>query len=328
MAFSPVALPIQEILLTNFVTDIATISNANDLLLQAKLEDTLNNLEIDTNSLSIGTDNPISYVRAQSFIVQDTGIIFQTGTPAQIIAKLEKNVNAESVLTVDRINVNVDAAMDNMVLNTLQVDTGFTANGNANFVANLQYSASLIESKETVTVTLSKNGTAAEGRLTLTGTSRKNIFVKLSAISAPNLNYVYDPGISDFDPTIADVILYVDFDANLPPSQNSNFTIHLVDVVENILQGSILTQMNANLINFKIQTGDNLSVTPTAPIILHNGAGLNLGINPNNPNPEVGAALGSTATSTYGHNATFLYIVDQNLDDRLIVTGMSGMEFF
>ena len=59
MAFSPVSLPIQEILLTNFVTDIATISNANDLLLQDKLEDLINLMEIDLNTLAI-VDSPPS----------------------------------------------------------------------------------------------------------------------------------------------------------------------------------------------------------------------------------------------------------------------------
>jgi hypothetical protein len=46
--------------LTNFVTDIASISNANDLLLQDKLEDLINLFEMDLNTLAIGTDNPIS----------------------------------------------------------------------------------------------------------------------------------------------------------------------------------------------------------------------------------------------------------------------------
>jgi hypothetical protein len=72
MAFSPISLPIQEILLSNFVVDIATISNANDLILKDKVEDLINNLEIDLNGLSIGSDNPINYVKARTFIVQDT----------------------------------------------------------------------------------------------------------------------------------------------------------------------------------------------------------------------------------------------------------------
>jgi hypothetical protein len=46
MPFTPISLPIQQILMTNFVTDIATITNANTLLLQAKLEDLINDLRM------------------------------------------------------------------------------------------------------------------------------------------------------------------------------------------------------------------------------------------------------------------------------------------
>ena len=57
MAFTPVSIPIQEILLSDFVTDIASISNTNDLLLKDKIEDLINVLEIDLNTISIDTSN-------------------------------------------------------------------------------------------------------------------------------------------------------------------------------------------------------------------------------------------------------------------------------
>lgn len=324
MAFLPIDLPIQEILLTNFVTDIATISNANDLILKDKLEDLINNLEIDTNTLTIGADNPINYVRAQSFVIQDTGLTFQTGTPTQIIARLEKNTSTESVFTVDRINANLEIDTDSIVSNNIIVNDSLIAAGTTTFNASVEYKASLIESKETVILPLENMGTTGEARLTLTSASRKNIFVKLSAVTAPNLNFLYD-GSGSWAAGITDLILYVDFDATNPPAQNSAFTIYLVDIIENISSTSILPPVTPNL-PVLFRGGQNLSATPVVPVYLHNnlGIGLNedIGINP------ASSVVGNNTPSYYGHNISLLYILDENTDDRMLITGAVGMEVF
>lgn len=325
MAFSPVSLPIQEILLTNFVTDIATISNANDLLLQDKLEDLINLFEIDLNTLAIGTDNPINYVRAESFIIQDTGLIFQTGTPSQIIARLEKNTSTQSVLTVDNINNNLLIDTDSLVANDVTINDSLTIG--APTVANglIQYNASLIESKETVILDLTKSltGTEAVARLTLTSTSRRNIFVKLKATTSPALNFVYD-GVSAFAPSINDIELYVDFDASNPPAPNTPFTIYIVDII-NSASSSIVAAANSGTLPLVIKPGTNLSTT--TPILLHANTG-NVGVNPASTNFAGSAVLNSNVHRQYGHNISLLYILDENLDDRFIISGMVGMEFF
>lgn len=323
MAFSPVSLPIQEILLTNFVTDIATISNANDLILQDKLEDLLNNFEIDTNTLSIGTDNPINYVRAQSYIIQDTGFTFQTGSPAQIIARLEKNGSNESVLTVDRLNINVSSDQDDLVVNTATVNDSLTVDGTSTFTAPLEFTSSMIESKETVIAEVTLVGGVGEARLVLSSTSRKNIFVKLRATSGTEPNPVYTgPGtfaVSAFE-------LFIDFDQNNPPAQNSTFTIYLVDVIRTQTQTSIISDMNVANILLYLKGGDNLSVTPSATIELNEGP-LGFGINPSSAN--LGSnVLASNAYSRYGHNVSLLYIIDEDTNDRLVIKGSTGMEFF
>lgn len=324
MAFLPINLPIQEILLTNFVTDIATISNANDLILKDKVEDLINNFEIDLNTLSIGTDNPINYVRAQSFIIQDTGITFQTGTPAQIIARLEKNTSTESVFTVDRINTNIQVASDNLITNTVTVNDALVNDGTSLFNASVEFKAAMIESKETVILPLENAGTTGEARLTLTSASRKNIFVKLNAVTAPNLNYLYD-GAGSWAPGITDLILYIDFDAVNPPAQNSSFVIHLVDIVENISSSSILPPVTPNL-PVLFRGGQNLSAAPVVPVYLHNDLGIapngDIGINP------ASTVVGNASPTAYGHNLSLLYILDENTDDRLIITSAVGMEVF
>lgn len=317
MAFLPVSLPIQEILLTNFVTDIATISNSNDLLLQAKLEDLINNLEIDIANLSIGTDNAINYIKTQSLILQDQGFTFQTGNPNQIIAKLEKNVSNESILTVDILNVNSIAGLSQVTLTDLTVDNTITVDGESTFNNPVTLNSSVIESKEIVTLDLTSNAPEAKATLTLSNTSRQNIFVRLKATTAPTLNPVYTG--SAISAGLTNIALYVNFDATNPPAQNTVFTIHIVDVIEAISQTSILTAVNTATLPLRIKAGVNQSTSTN--IIMHNNSN-SVGINPSSlitPNQTV---------AQYGHNATFVYIKDQNSFDRLIVKGLTAMELF
>jgi hypothetical protein len=318
MAFTPVSLPIQEILLTNFVTDIATISNANDLLLQAKLEDLINNLEIDINSLSIGTDNAINYVKTQSIILQDQGLIYQTGIPNQIIAKLEKNGLNESIFTVDILNVNAIAGLNELNVNDLVVADASAFNGPSEFNAPVRFNSTVIESKETVTLDLAANGPEAKATLTLSTTSRQNIFVKLKAVTSPNIPPVYD-GVGNIIGTITNIALYIDFDAVNPPAPNASYNIHIVDVVEDVNLTSILTAVNGASLPLYINAGTNQNTS--SPITLQDGS-FSLGVNP------ASSVISNTSVSAYGNNATLLYILDELTNDRLLVTGMVGMELF
>lgn len=309
MAFSPVSLPIQEILLTNFVTDIATISNANDLVLQDTLQDLINNLEIDTNTLSIGTDNAISYIRTSSVIMEETGFTFQTGAPATIIAKLEKNISSESVLTVDNLVANVSADIASITTDSSTTTTSLTANGATTLNGAFQFNAASIESKETVSLQLIKNGTIGEAKLTLSNTSRKNIFVTLNAVTAPSLNYVYDGSI--LEPTLTAIRLYIDFDATNPPAQNTKFTIYLTDITNEVGSTSILSVIDRPVL---IRGGVNNSIVGLPAIILHDGSSTEVGIP-------------SNGVTKYGQSISLLYIIDDNTDDRLVINGLVGMEF-
>jgi hypothetical protein len=318
MPFTPVSLPIQEILLTNFVTDIATISNANDLLLQAKLEDVINNLEIDINTLSIGTDNAINYIKTQSVILQDQGFIYQTGTPNQIIAKLEKNGLNESILTVDLLNVDAISNLNELNVNDVIIADASTFNGPSEFNAPITILSAVNESKEFVTVDLEENGAEAKGTMTLTNTSRQNIFVKLKAKTAPNLNPVYD-GVGNIIGTITNIALYIDFDATNPPAGNTTFKIYIVDVVEEFTLTSILTAVNGSSLPVYIKGGVNQNVS--AAIILHDGS-FSVGVNPGSTN------IANASLQAYGNNVSLFYILDEQTNDRLIVTGLVGMELF
>ena len=214
MPFTPISLPIQQILMTNFVTDIATISNANVILLQAKLEDLINDLEIDIATTSIGTTTPITSLKSQTVILQDTGLIYQAGSPTPtVIATLAKNISSESVLTVDHIVTNMTAGFDTITTNDITIANSATFTGTADFNAPVTINSSVVESKESVTANLTWAGvigTPAETTITLSNTSRQNIFLTLKASTAPDPTPVYD-GTTAIDPDISEFNIIIDF---------------------------------------------------------------------------------------------------------------------
>ena len=317
MPFTPISLPIQQILMTNFVTDIATITNANTLLLQAKLEDLINDLEIDIATTSIGTTNAINYLKAQTVILQDTGLIYQAGLPTPtIIATLAKNISNESILTVDHIVTNMTAGFDTVTTNDLTITNSATFTGTAVFNAPVTINSSVIESKETVQADLLWNGVGgnpAEATITLSNTSRQNIFLTLKASTAPDPTPVYD-GSTAINPSISEFNIIIDFDLTNPPAQNTKFTIYIVDIINSVALTSIITPFVQTWASpVKFIAGTNLNTTNS--IILHdnvNSVGL----------PD------TTALNPYGSSVTFNYIIDSLSDDRLLATSLVGTSLF
>ena len=320
MPFTPISLPIQQILMTNFVTDIATITNANTLLLQAKLEDLINDLEIDIATTSIGTTNAINYLKAQTVILQDTGLIYQAGSPTPtIIATLAKNISNESILTVDHIVTNMTAGFDTITVNDITSNTTATFDGTAEFNAPVTINSSVIESKETVQADLLWNGvggTPAEATITLSNTSRQNIFLTLKASTTPDPTPVYN-GAGIVNATIPEFNIIIDFDLTNPPAQNTKFTIYIVDIINSTTFTSIASPLAPYVQTWaspiKFIAGTNLNTTNS--IILHDNAS-NVGV------PD------TTTLNQYGSSVTFNYIIDSTSDDRLLATSLVGTSLF
>ena len=304
MAFTPVNIPVQEILETDFVVDLRVASNANALLLKDSIEDLINNLEIDVNTLSIGTDNPINYLRTDSIIIEDTGFVFQTGFPAQIIASLIKNGSNQSILNVDILTVDSTFQADALTSNSVVVADSLTSNGILTLNAPLDVQSSVSESRESITAVLSDNAGVAEATVTLTSTSRQNIYLTLDADAS-----VYTGG--GLVGGITDIRVIIDFDATNPPVQNTEFTICLVNIKEEgqLPTTSIISDINTALLPFTIEAGTNQSTGN--PIILHSGTTV------------LDITTGSLAE--YNSLASFLYILDINTDDRLMINSTVNM---
>jgi len=304
MAFTPVNIPVQEILETDFVVDLRVASNANALLLKDSIEDLINNLEIDVNTLSIGTDNPINYLRTDSIIIEDTGFVFQTGFPAQIIGSLTKNGSNQSILNVDILTVDSTFQADALTSNSVVVADSLTSNGILTLNAPLDVQSSVSESRESITAVLSDNAGVAEATVTLTSTSRQNIYLTLDADTS-----VYTGG--GLVGGITDIRVIIDFDATNPPVQNTEFTICLVNIKEEgqLPTTSIISDINTALLPFTIEAGTNQSTGNS--IILHSGTTV------------LDITTGSLAE--YNSLASFLYILDINTDDRLMINSTVNM---
>ena len=304
MAFTPVSIPTQEILETDFVVDLRVISNANTLLLKDAVEDLINNLEIDVNTLSIGTDTPISFIRTDSVIMEDTGFVFQTGSPTQVISSLTKNGSDQSVLNVDILTVDDTFQADAISSNSVIITNSLTSNGTITLNAPLDVQSSVSESRESITAVLSDNAGVAEATVTLSSTSKQNIYLTLDADTS-----VYTGG--GLVGGITEIKVILDFDATNPPAQDTKFTICLVNIKEQgqLPTTSIVGDINTAVLPFSIEAGTNQSTA--ASIILHNGTTV------------LSIAAGSILE--YNSIVSLLYILDINTDDRLMINSTVNM---
>jgi hypothetical protein len=160
----------------------------------------------------------------------------------------------------------------------------------------------------------SVNPVSASGILTLTNTSRQNIFVTLKASTGPvSSTPVYDG--ADIISGIATFYLNIDFDATNPPAENTVFTIHIADTTEATGNASILNKVQQATVQILIKGNQNLNAAPVAQILTHD--------NSNN----VGVQNSSTLRK-YGTNVSFVYIKDSNTADRLIVKSLIGAQIF
>jgi hypothetical protein len=322
MAFSPVDIPIQEMLQTDFIVDLAQIHNTNVLLLKDKLEDLLNNFEIDLTSISIGTDNPINSIKTTDIIIQDGGFVFQTGTPTEIIARLSKNIDDQSVLNVDILSVDVNMSIAEASINTLLV-SGESEFNSISVGGALSYTSALVESKERVTINVNRNTlgdlTKAVGTLNLTSSSKRNIFITLRLNEAVGNEQVWDG--SQILSAIDELIVKLDFDKNNPPAENQLFTIYVEDVISTT-SGSVISVIN--LSNGSIPTTGTLFISLAGgvnqstytDIILH----YDLAAMPE----TLSINVSNDGILPYKSNVTLNYIVDKNSDDRLIITSREG----
>lgn len=316
MAFTPIDIPIQEILVTDFVTDIFQISNSNSLQLKGNLEDLINNFEMDTVSRNIGNINNIT---VNNIVLNSGGFILQTGLANTVISRLEVINTNQSKLTINFLDVSYNLLAGSAGFGSISVSQGSTL---SSFVVTnaATFNGPIIEQKENVTVDVNSIiSNEGIGKLNLTSASNKNIYVKLKCDDT--IGNVVFHNVNGFQ--VDRIKLLIEFDANNPPSPGQVFKIIIADVTNGAGASIITSQpgINDNGVDIVLSTGNNNSNGD--PIIWHSGEDGLVG-------QGKGLKIPSATTPIYEYEASVSinYIVDATGKDRLIITAKEVFEFY
>ena len=204
-------------------------------------------------------------------------------------------------MNVDILEVDISLQADSLSINSALVVDSLTVDGATTFNAAVIHESSVIESKESIAATLTNVANIAEGNITLTSTTRQNIFLTLNADPTVYVGAALVAGILSIDVTI-------DFDLSNPPAQNTEFTLYIENIKD--LAATVLsldTDINAYNagagIQLNILAGTNLSTTN--PITLHSGS------------TTLDIAGGDL--EQMNSLASMIFIVDASGDDRLMI---------
>jgi hypothetical protein len=315
MAFTPIDIPIQEILATDFITDIFQISNANSLQLKGTLEDLINNFEMDVTSRNISNVNNIT---VNNVVLNEGGFILQTGLANTVISKLEVVNTNQSKLTVNFIDVSNQLTAGTSNIGSLTVSQAANL-ATANVTGVTKLDGPIIESKQAVLVdvnTIVSN--EGIGVLTLSSASTKNIYVKLKCDDT--IGNVVFSNIAGFQ--VDRIRLRIEFDVNNPPAPNQVFKIFIADILNGDENSIVSTQpgINDNGVDIVLESGNNNNTGN--PILWHSGRN---GLSDQGNELKIAAA---TVLYEYGANVSLNYIVDDNNEDRLIITSKEVFDFY
>jgi len=309
MPFTPVDLAITEVLETDFITDFRIISNANFSILKAAFEDLVNNLEIDANGITIGTSTPINSITTDVLVMQSTGFQFNKTGPVSTIASLTKNGSNKSVLMVDILSINETSSFGGLLTaDSLSITNASTFNDTATFNGVLEAKSGVISSHENVPLTASLVGANGEATLTLTSTSREDMYVTLTLDATLITGTTPTAGWSG-----QYLKLLVDFDATNPPVEGQSFNIHIVDLL-NVAPTSVISALNVN--SKTLQITANINQSTATGIFINGGIAGSITIE-NDP--------GTVDLAKYGHCASLIYHIDATTQDRLIVKSLHNL---
>ena len=309
MPFTPIDLSITEVLETDFITDFRIITNANFAVLKASFEDLVNTLEISSSGATIGTATPVSSITTDVLVMQSTGFQFKKTGPVATIASLTKNGSNQSVLNVDILTVDLTSTFGALLTaDSLAITNASTFSGTTNFNAPAKFNSAFVSSYENVTGNASINGTIGETTITLTSTSRRDIYLTakldISLISGTTIAGAWTSPYLD---------VYIDFDATNPPVQGQEFTFHIVDIT-NAANTSVLTSLN--VANKVLRLVPNVNQNSSNDIYINGGSATN----------EDKIQTIASELAQYGHCASLIYHIDSSTNDRLIVKSLFALE--
>jgi hypothetical protein len=276
MAFTPISLNTQQLLESTFIADMRLIINANNTVVQGKLEDLINTLEIDLTNKVIGVDNYLNSVKSNNLVLGNS-ITFMDST--NTIGSLTK-ANGKSILSIDQLVIQPGGQIDmtgtnnSMAIKRLGVGiplSAVTADGfyvgsssvsvSSAFYGPVNFAKQAItqstEGSTNTVIATALTGTSYHGELKLNKASKQFIYLTINAPAGQtpaNTNQVY-------------IVVYED--PNSIPDPGQTFTIMVRDY-----QTSTGTDIAvADWGNINIIPGfDKSAVTTRTPAVINGGS--------------------------------------------------------
>lgn len=259
MAFTNLALQIEDVLLTDFIPDAFTKVNSNFTEVAGNFEDLINTLQIDYVNAIIGVTTPIQAINTQSIGLKAGSLVYTNSAGTQV-GSLTLDSNNLSVLTVNSIVTGSSLTTVNLVSSGTLTAAALNVSGAVGLTGAVSSAATIAQSPGYTTVNLAYNTTTnfSEATITLTNTTSKNLMLTLSA----------DAGTytGSFNAAIQGVNLKIALDATNPPADGSEFTFALVGFVAGSI--NVASQWGTLNKNIYLLPSSTLAIQDNAPGVL------------------------------------------------------------
>ena len=244
MAYVPISINTQDLLITDEIPDFVATINSNTSLLKGNIEDLINDLQIDPASGKIGLTDPIGQVYSTRMqvladnVANDGYYMVETdGLNLTDIAHIKRvtlpDATEGSEVMADRlvINSSVDMSAADVKVGDFVASGDSEFDGPAVFDSVLDMQSGVKESLDyDYVVDFSLSGVDAIGDIDLTNITKKNIFVALKMDIT-----VYDPTVSPsgWDAGLTGYIkIVLNKAATVPSETGSSFNIILGRIID------------------------------------------------------------------------------------------------
>lgn len=257
MAFTPITLQIEDILVTEFIPDAFTKVNSNFLELQGNFENLINDLQINVATGKIGETAPITSINTQNIILDSGTLVYKNASAVQV-ASLTLNGSEESVFTVDHIVVDSDINVLNITSTGTITAAALAVSGAAAIAGKASFAVAqaITPALGTISLVYNSGTNYSEGTINLTNSTPGNNWFKLAADSA-----TYS---GTFNAGLLGIKLTIQFDGSVPPVDGSEFTFGFAG----IFTGS--TDITATFAG--LGSGNTITLIPEATVSIQGNA--------------------------------------------------------
>ena len=258
--------------LSSSVPSYVEALNFNSAALKAAIEGVVNNLAIDKDELTIGSDdNPLFKLTTRGVVVRNGGVNVYNGE-AELKARLYINGDDESVLIVDQVEASGLIVSTEMELNDVEISDSLTIQSGAslNCVGDAVFSKAVAESMNQYVNSgawLGVEWDAVESEIKtgveLTKASAAHHYLRVNAQTDPD---VYD---GTWQVSSGTLVVELGVSDTTPPVNGQVFDISLADVVDNG-GASLISNLGSNGIGVVLRPGTGVVFTGGASSVTFN----------------------------------------------------------